>query len=105
MPRQSVNYQGPRKQRALSLDRALLILRLTERAFLSLLLATGNVSAHNAVCVLKLEGHFRESSEKNLYIAAKQMDEELRTQVPLGFFHPTDAQSRPGNPGPSESVS
>lgn len=100
-----MNYQGPRKQRALSLDRALLILRLTERAFLSLLLATGNISAHNAVCVPKLQGHFRESSEKNLYIAAKQMDEELRTQVPLGSFHPTDAQSRPGDPGPSKSVS
>lgn len=100
-----MNCQGPRKQRALSLDRALLILRLTERASLSLLLATGKVSAHNAVCVPKLEGHFRESSEKNLYIAAKQMDEELRTQVPLGSFHPTDAQSRSGNPGPSKSVS
>lgn len=33
------------------------------------------------------------------------MDEELRTQVPLGSFHPPDAQSRPGNLGPSKSVS
>lgn len=80
-------------------------MQLTERAFLSLLLAMGNVLAHNAVCVLRRESQPRESSEKDLYTSAAQMDKELRTQVPLGSFHPTDAWSGPGNRGPSKSAS
>lgn len=87
------------------MDRALLILQLAERAPLSLLLARGNVPAHNAACVLRLESQFRESSEKDLYTSAEQMDEELRTQVPLGSFHPTDAKSGPGDRGPSKPAS
>ena len=57
------------------------------------------------MCVPKLEGHFRENAEKNLYISAEQMDEDLRAQVPLGSLHPTGAQNRPGNLGPSQSAS
>ena len=33
------------------------------------------------------------------------MDEALRTQVPLGSFHPPDAQSWPGDLGPRKSLS
>jgi len=87
------------------LDGALLILQLTERAFLSLLLGYRECPSTQCGECPKLEGYFRESSEKNLCISARRMDEELRTQVPLGSFHPTDASSRPGKPGPSKAVS
>lgn len=96
---------GAHEAEARTVDRALLILQLTERALLSLLLAEGNVPAHNAACVLRLESQFGESSEKDLYPSAEQMDGELRTQVPLGSFHPTDARSGPGGRGPSRSAS
>lgn len=59
-----------------------------------------NVPAHNAVCVPKLQGHFRESSEKNLYSSAQQMDEELRTQFLWALSIPLMPRA-----DPSKSVS
>lgn len=88
-----MDYQGA-WDKGLAWDRALLILQLTERPFCGFCLPIGTILAHNAVCVPRLEGHFRDSSEKNLCISAEEMDEELRAEAPLGSFHPPEP--RPG---------
>lgn len=89
--RQPMNYQGAHEAKAACLGtEPCLFCSKLKGPLCHFCLAIGNVSAHNAVCVSKLEGYFREGSEKNLYISAEHMDEELRIKVPLGSFHCTD---------------
>lgn len=62
------------------------------------------MSLHTMPCVSQSRRVTAGRALKRISISAEQMEEEFRTQVPLGFFHRTDAQSRQETLAPPKSV-